>query len=125
MSSAYLSLDSAKSSQDSKTYQRFQAVVEHTQEGAAVAVTDAESAYSALRLLIPAVADQARQYLDLCIRANVHPDEEKVDRQRARQMVEETIRRALPGGPPDDWMFPESAGGPAATMVKDPAATQS
>jgi hypothetical protein len=35
--------------------------------------------------------------------------ETKAERQRARQMVEETIRRAFGGDLPDNWVFTELA----------------
>jgi hypothetical protein len=107
LDTAYLSLDNAKSSSDQQIYQRFLTEVEEARERASAAVADAENAYAAIRMLVPSVTDQARFYLDFCIKADAHPDEGKVDRQRARQMVEETIRRALGGDLPDDWMFTE------------------
>ena len=52
-------------------------------------------------MLIPSITGQARRSLDLCIEAEVHPDEGKAERQRTRQEVEETIRRALGADLPD------------------------
>ncbi len=108
---------------DQQIYQRFLTEVEEARESASAAVADAENAYAAVRMLVPSVTDQARLYLDFCIKATAHPDEGKVERQRERQMVEEQIRRALGGGLPADWIFtePESR---AATMVEDLAAAQ-
>lgn len=103
LSAAYISLDGAKSSSDDKTYQHFRAAVERAQESASIAVSDAENAYAALRLLVPSVADQARRYLDYCLSATVHPDENKVERCRAHQVAEETIQQALGGDLPDNW----------------------
>jgi hypothetical protein len=107
LDTANISLDQAKSSSDQEVYQRFLAKVEEAREEAFAAVADAEYAYSALRLLIPYVADRARRYLDCCIGANAHPDDGKVDRHRARQMLEETLRHALGGDLSDKWMFAE------------------
>lgn len=103
---ATISLDRAKSS-DEQVYQRFRANLEEAKEQSYAAVADAESAYAAVRMLVPSATDQARRYLDFCISANAHPDEGKVERQRARQMVEETIRCAFGGDLPDNWMFAE------------------
>jgi hypothetical protein len=107
MDSASRILGSSKSSADEKTYERFRTNWEEAREGANAAVTNAESTYAAVRVLIPSVKDKARRYLDLCIRADAHPDKTKVDRERARQMVEETIRQAFGGDLPDNWMFAE------------------
>jgi hypothetical protein len=82
---------------------------EEARKRSQAAAADAENAYAALRMLIPAVADQARRYLDFCIQATAHPDETKVDRQPARQMVEETLRRAFGADLPASWMFAEPA----------------
>ena len=38
---------------------------EETRQQCSAAITDADNAYAAVRLLIPSVADQARRYLDL------------------------------------------------------------
>jgi len=107
LDTANISLDGAKSSADQQTYERFRAKVEEARESAATAVAEAENAYAALRMLVPSVAQPGRRYLDLCTQANSHPDDTKVDRQRARQMVEETIRHAFGGDLPDNWMFAE------------------
>jgi hypothetical protein len=104
-------LGNTRPTADEKSYERYRTNYEEARDGAAVAVADAESAYAALRLLIPSVAGQARRYLDLCIQADIHPDDTKVDRERARQMVEETIQRALGGDLPVDWIFTEPASG--------------
>jgi hypothetical protein len=109
LDTANISLDGAKSSADEKTYEHFRAAVEEARESASAAVADAENAYAAVRTLIPSGADQARRYLDFCIQAVAHPDETKVERQRARQMVEETIRRTFGGDLPDNWVFAEPA----------------
>src|SRR5262249_32683308 len=62
---------------------------------ARAAIADAENAYSATRMLIPDAAYLARRYLDFCRAAEIHPDETRVDRERARQMAEQAIRSAL------------------------------
>jgi len=103
---ATMSIGRAKSS-DEQTYEHFRVMLEEAKEQSYAAVADAESAYAAVRMLVPSATDQARRYLDFCIQANAHPDETKVDRQRARQAVEETIRRAFGGDLPDNWMFAE------------------
>jgi hypothetical protein len=107
---ATISFDGARSSGNEQTYQRFLAKLEGAREDAYAATADAENAYTAIRLLIPSVASQARRYLDLCGKADAHPDETKVDRERARQAVEETIQRALGGDLPVNWMFAEPKG---------------
>jgi hypothetical protein len=96
---ATISLEGAKSS-DQQTYDHYRVQWEEARESAQAAVAEAENAYAALRMLVPAAADQARRYQDFCIQAVAHPDETKVDRQRARQMVEETLRQELGGDPP-------------------------
>lgn len=95
LSTAYISLDQAKSSQDQQVYRQFRAIVEESRQEATAAAADAENAYSAIRMLIPDVADAARKYLDFCLAAEAHPDETRVDRERARQMTEQAIRSAL------------------------------
>jgi hypothetical protein len=122
LDTANISLDGAKSSTDPKIYGHFRAAVEEARERASAAVVDAEDAYAAVRTLIPSGADQARRYLDFCIQAVAHPDETKVDRQRARQMVEETIRRAFGGDLPDNWVFTEPAPGPRWWPIRRKAA---
>jgi hypothetical protein len=107
LDTAYMGLDKVKSSPDQQIYQHFLTKVEEARESASAAAADAENAYAAVRMLIPSVTDQARRYLDFCTQAVAHPDETKVERQRARQMVEETIRRAFGGDLPADWMFAE------------------
>ncbi len=107
LSTAYISLQGAKSTQDDETYQRFLAMFEESRASVSAAAADAENAYSAIRMLIPDVAYPARKYLDFCLAAEAHPDETKVDRERARQMTEQAIRKALGGDLPDDWMFAE------------------
>ena len=108
---AAISLTGAKPSSDQQTYERFRLMYEDAKEQSIAAVADAENAYAAVRMLIPSVADQARRYLDICIQANAHPDETKVDRQRARQAAEQTIQRALGGDLPVNWIFAEPAPG--------------
>ncbi len=100
-------LDNAKSAANEKTYEHYRASFEEARDRASAAIADAENAYTAVRMLIPSATDQARRYLDFCIQADAHPDEQKVERQRARQMVEETIRRAFGGDLPGDWTFAE------------------
>jgi hypothetical protein len=109
LDTANISLDQSKSSSDQQVYQHFLVKVGEAREQAFAAADDAENAYAALRILIPSVADQARRYLDYCISATAHPDENKVERHRARQMVEETIQKALGDDLPDNWMFAEPA----------------
>jgi hypothetical protein len=104
---ANISLDGAKSSANQQLDQHLRASLEEARELADAAIADAESAYAAVRMLIPSATGQARRYLDFCIKANAHPDETKVERERARQAAEETIQRALGGDLPDDWMFAE------------------
>jgi hypothetical protein len=118
LDTANISLHGAKSSGDQKTYEHFRAAVEEARETASAAVADAENAYAAVRILIPSGADQARRYLDFCIQADAHPDETKAERQRARQMVEETIRRAFGGDLPDNWMFAEPAPNPRWWQIR-------
>jgi hypothetical protein len=108
LDTATISLEGAKSS-GGPTYEHFRVKWEEAREQSSTAVADAESAYAAVRMLIPSVADQAGRYLDFCIQANAHPDTTRVDRQRAQQMVEETIRHAFGGDLPVDWMFAEPA----------------
>jgi hypothetical protein len=109
LSVAHISLDGARNSSSPENYEHFRAAAEEAQQSASIAMADAESAYAALRLLIPAVADQAHRYLDLCIAANAYPDETQVDRQRARQMVEDTLRSTLGGDSLGSWMLPAQA----------------
>jgi len=111
LDTANISLDGAKSSGRTDLPEHLRANLEEVQKRASAAVADAENAYAALRMLVPSVAQQGRRYLDLCIQANAHPDDTKVDRQRARQMVEETIRHAFGGDLPDNWMFAEPVPG--------------
>jgi hypothetical protein len=118
LDTATISLDGAKSSTDQKTYEHFRAAFEEARESASAAITDAENAYAAVRTLIPSGADQARRYLDYCIQAVAHPDVTKVDRQRARQVVEETIRRAFGGDLPDNWVFTEPAPSPRWWQIR-------
>jgi hypothetical protein len=92
-------LGNAKQSSDQQTYDRYREAWEQASERSQAARADAENVYAALRMLVPAVADQARRYLDLCINADAHPDMTKVDRKRARQMVQETLRHELGGDP--------------------------
>ena len=109
LDTANISLDQSKSRSDQQIYERFLVKAEEAREQVLTAAADAENANAALRLLIPSVADQARRYLDYCLRTTAHPDEEKVERHRARRMVEETIQQALGGDLPDNWMFAEPA----------------
>jgi hypothetical protein len=102
---ASISLTGSKPSSDQQTYEHFRAMYEQARERSQAAAADAENAYAAIRLLIPSAAGQARRYLDLCIQAAAHPDETKVDRERARQAVEQAIQRALGGDLPANWMF--------------------
>jgi hypothetical protein len=95
LDTASISIQQAESSAHEATYQHILAALKEAQEQASTAIADAESAYAAIRMLIPPAADPARRYLDLCIKADAHPDETKVERQRAQRVVEETIRRAL------------------------------
>jgi hypothetical protein len=95
LDTASISIQQAKSSADEATYQHILAALKEAQEKASAAIADAESAYAAIRMLIPAAADPARRYLDLCIKADAHPDETKVDRQRAQRATEEAIRHTL------------------------------
>jgi hypothetical protein len=108
LDTAQISLDGAKSS-DSQTYQHFWAVFAEARASASAAVTDAENAYASIRMLVPSVADQARRYLDFCSSATSYPDESKVDRQRARETVEQASRRVFGGDLPDNWLFAELA----------------
>ena len=73
---------------------------EESRASVSAAAADAENAYSAIRMLIPDVAYPARKYLDFCLAAEAHPDETKVDRERARQMTEQAIRTALDSDSP-------------------------
>jgi hypothetical protein len=95
LDTASISIQQAKSSADEATYQHILAALKEAQEKASAAIADAESAYAASRMLIPPAADPARCYLNLCIKADAHPDETKVERQRGQRAVEEAIRRAL------------------------------
>jgi hypothetical protein len=106
---ASASVSNAKSSSDQQTYDHYRAKFEEAGEQSAAAVADAENAYAAVRILIPSVTSQARHYLDLCKRANVQPDKEKDERQRAREEVEETIRRAFGSDLPTNWMVADPA----------------
>ncbi len=107
LDTANRSLDNAKSSASDQVYEQFRSKQQEAQESAFTATADAENAYAAIRMLIPSVTSQARRYLDLCIQADAHPDSGKDERQRTRQGVEGTIRRALGGDLPDNWMFAE------------------
>lgn len=107
LDTANISLANAKSSSDQQTYEHFRVMYEEAKEQSIAAVADAENDYAAIRMLIPSVADQAHRYLDFCVQAVAHPDTTMVDRQRARQMVEETFRRAFGGDLPADWAFAE------------------
>jgi hypothetical protein len=111
-------LSNAKSSADEKTYEYFRVKLEEAREQSYAAVADAENACATVRMLIPSVADQARYYLDLCNKANVHPDEEKDERQRARQEVEERIRLAFGGDLPANWMVAEPPSGPRWWQIR-------
>jgi hypothetical protein len=101
----------AKSSADEKMYEHLRTNWEEARAGGSAAIADAESAYAAVRMLVPSAADQARRYLDYCIQADIHPDTTKVERQRARQMVEKTLQDAFGGDLPADWIFADSAPG--------------
>jgi hypothetical protein len=92
-------LGNAKQSSDQQTYDRYRETWEKAREELQAAVAEAEKAYAALRLLVPAVSDQARSYLDFCLQADAHPDANKADRERARQVVEETLQHELGGDP--------------------------
>lgn len=98
LSTAYISLDGAKSNPDKQVYEHYRLIVEESRETTRAAIADAENAYSAIRMLIPDVAYPARRYLDFCRAADDHPDETKVDRERAREMTEQAIRDALDVG---------------------------
>jgi hypothetical protein len=104
---ANISLHQSKSLQDEQVYQRFSAELEEARADTFAAVAHADNAHAALRMLIPSAADQARRYLDYCISATAHPDQNKVERHRARQVVEDKIQQALGGDLPDNWMFAE------------------
>jgi hypothetical protein len=116
--SARNSLDQSRSSASQQLVDHFRAVWEEARESSSSAVADAENAYAAVRMLVPSVTGQARGYLDLCIAANIHPDEGKAGRQRARQMVEEAIRRAFGGDLPDNWVFAEPAPRPRWWQIR-------
>jgi hypothetical protein len=88
-------LGNAKQSADQQTYDQLRLAWEAARDSNQAAIADAENAYSALRLLIPAAADQARCYLDLCISADAHPDTKKAERQQAQETVEETLRQEV------------------------------
>lgn len=118
LDSAQISLDNSKSSANQQLSDHFHAVWEEARESASAAIADAENAYAAVRTLIPSGADQARRYLEFCIKADAHPDETKVERQRARQMVEETIRHAFGGDLPDNWVFAEPAPRPRWWQIR-------
>jgi hypothetical protein len=105
LDTAATTLGNAKPSSDQQTYDRFREAWEKASEEVQAAVAEAEKAYAALRLLVPAVSDQARRYLDFCLQADAHPDKMKADRHQARQMVEETLRHELGG----DQQVQESA----------------
>lgn len=118
LDSAQISLDNSKSSASQQLNDRFRAVWEEARESASAAIADAENAYAAVRALIPSGADQARSYLEFCIKADANPDGTKVERQRARQMVEEAIRRAFGGDLPDNWVFAEPAPRPRWWQIR-------
>jgi hypothetical protein len=106
---AQRTLSNAKSSTDQAMYDRFLASHDEARSATSDAIAEAERAYTSLRLLVPAVAESARRYLDLCTQANVHPDETKVDRERARQMAEQAIRTALDKDSPTARVLAESS----------------
>lgn len=95
VSHSYLVLDGAKGNPDPTVYERSRAELMSAQGRAGDAITDAENAYTALRLLVPAAADAARTYLDLCGAADVHPDERREEREAARRTAETAIQKAL------------------------------
>lgn len=111
-------LSNAKSSSDQQTYEHLRLKFEEVRRQSSAAVVNAHNAYAAVRLLIPSVTDQARRYLDLCLNADVHPDTTKVDRERARQQVEETIRRAFGGDLPTNWMVADPAPRPRWWQIR-------
>ena len=117
LDTANISLDGAKSS-GGATYERFREAVEQARSATAVARDAAEVAYAALRVLMPSGAYPARKYLDFCATATSHPDETKPDRERAREMVEDAIRRAFGSDLADDWVFAEPVPGPRWWQVR-------
>jgi hypothetical protein len=117
-------LDNSKPSGDQKAYQHYLSNYEEAREGSVRAAGEAEDAYATLRLLIPSVADQARRYLDFGITADAHPDTQKAERDRARQMVEDEVRQALRGGSAGDWAIAEPARGTRLWRRHRPALEQ-
>lgn len=91
------SLDGAKSSQDQQIYDRYRNEWEEARDTSVAAFNEAQTAYAALRMLVPAVADEAGRYLGLCMQADAHPDKSKDERQRARQEVEQALRQTFEG----------------------------
>ncbi len=77
MDTAAISLQGAKSSSDQQTYDRFRLAWEEARDRSTAATRDAWDAYAALRLLVPAAARRARRYLDFCIKADAHEQQEE------------------------------------------------
>lgn len=97
-----MTIDGAKST-GGQVYADARAKLLEEREREHVAAGEAENAYASVRMLIPAAADEARRYLDLCCQADVHTDSAAVKRQQARQAVEEKFRQTF--GADFNWVF--------------------
>ena len=62
-------LSNARSGADQATYDRYLASHDEALRASIDAIAEAQGAYSSLRLLVPAVAQPAHRYLDLCFQA--------------------------------------------------------
>lgn len=91
------SLQGAKSQGNEEFYKQTLASYTEIRQKAIAAWTRSETAYAAVRMLIPSASDQARQYLDLCEKADF-PDARKDDREQLRKNVEEILRQAFEHG---------------------------
>jgi hypothetical protein len=109
LETATIKLNGVKSSGDQQLSEQLLQQADEARERSASAIEDAENAYSVLRLLVPAVAAPARHYLDYCIQTVDRPDSNRVERQRAREMVEETLRGTFGGNLLNNWIFPAQA----------------
>ncbi len=65
-------------------YKQMLANYEEARQKAVVSWTGAETAYAAVRMLIPSISGQARQYLDFCQKAGFPQDTKKAEREQAR-----------------------------------------
>ncbi len=102
---------------DQAVYDRYLANYDQTLRASMDAISEAESACARLRLLVPDVADSTRPYLDLCLGTDAL-DEARADRERAREIVEDVIRRYLQSEQGD---APPAVASGASAQISPPA----